>query len=117
MYLMRVLIASHIKPFQKCIDDNDSVGANDKLNLTLSPTYDYLFDQGYITFLDDGTLICGTRLSPFTWSRLNINPASKKKLDTTSRQRNIWTIIGNWYSKIILRSLFNLNERFVYKLF
>jgi len=84
----RVLIASHIKPFQKCIDDNDSVGANDKLNgLTLSPTYDYLFDQGYITFLDDGTLICGTRLSPFTWSRLNINPASKKKLDIKPRGR------------------------------
>ena len=78
----------HIKPFQKCIDDNDSVGANDKLNgLTLSPTYDYLFDQGYITFLDDGTLICGTRLSPFTWSRLNINPASKKKLDIKPRGR------------------------------
>ena len=33
------------------------LSTNDKLNgLVLSPTYDYLFDQGHITFLDDGTL-------------------------------------------------------------
>lgn len=71
----RVLIASHIKPHSVCVKENDMLSANDKLNgLVLSPTYDYLFDQGHITFLDDGTLVCGTQLSPYTWSKLNISP-------------------------------------------
>ena len=47
----RILIASHIKPFQICVDEGNLIEANDKLNgISLSPTYDWLFDQGYITF-------------------------------------------------------------------
>jgi len=51
------LRASHIKPWGKCSDEEKLHGAN---GLMLSPHVDHLFDRGYITFEDDGTL----RISP-----------------------------------------------------
>ena len=77
----RLLIASHIKPYAVCIGENNQKEASDYLNgLALSPTYDKLFDQGYITFTDNGELICGTQLSPYTWEKLKINPNAKNKM-------------------------------------
>ncbi|WP_326981060.1 HNH endonuclease [Chryseobacterium sp. MYb264] len=77
----RLLIASHIKPYSVCIKENNQEEALDYLNgLALSPTFDRLFDQGYITFLDSGELICGTQLSSYTWDKLNINPTAKNKM-------------------------------------
>lgn len=77
----RLLIASHIKPYSICIKEKREDQALDYLNgLALSPTYDRLFDQGYITFLDDGNLVCGTQLSSYTWDKLNINPNAKNKM-------------------------------------
>lgn len=77
----RLLIASHIKPYSICIKNNENEQALDYLNgLSLSPTYDKLFDQGYITFSDFGELICGTQLSSYTWEKLNINPNAKNRM-------------------------------------
>lgn len=77
----RLLIASHIKPYKTCINEDKVEEAIDYLNgLALSPTYDKLFDQGYITFTDKGELICGTQLTPYTWERLSINPNAKNVL-------------------------------------
>ncbi|PIF61058.1 HNH endonuclease [Flavobacterium sp. 11] len=77
----RLLIASHIKPYSICIKEKREDHALDYLNgLALSPTYDRLFDQGYITFSDNGELICGTQLSSYTWEKLNINPTAKNKM-------------------------------------
>ncbi|SHH50944.1 HNH endonuclease [Flavobacterium johnsoniae] len=77
----RILIASHIKPYSVCVKEKREDQALDYLNgLSLSPTYDRLFDQGYITFSDSGELICGTQLSPYTWDKLNINPTAKNKM-------------------------------------
>lgn len=77
----RLLIASHIKPYNICMKEDNIKEATDYLNgLALSPTYDKLFDQGYITFTDKGELLCGTQLSSYTWEKLNINPNSKKKM-------------------------------------
>lgn len=77
----RLLIASHIKPYSVCIKEKREDEALDYLNgLALSPTYDRLFDQGYITFSDIGELICGTQLSSYTWDKLNINPTAKNKM-------------------------------------
>jgi len=74
----RLLIASHIKPYNICMKEGNTKEALDYLNgLSLSPTYDKLFDQGYITFSDIGELICGTQLSSYTWEKLNINPNAK----------------------------------------
>lgn len=77
----KLLIASHIKPYRICMKEGREDQAIDYLNgLSLTPTYDKLFDQGYITFTDNGDLICGTLLSSYTWERLNINPNSKNNL-------------------------------------
>src|SRR5690606_31105160 len=77
----RLLIASHIKPYNICKKENREDQALHYLNgLALSPTYDRLFDQGYITFTDQGELICGTQLSNLTWERLSINPNAKNKM-------------------------------------
>jgi predicted restriction endonuclease len=77
----RLLVASHIKPYSVCIKEKREDQALDYLNgLALSPTYDRLFDQGYITFSNTGELICGTQLSSYTWEKLNINPLAKNKM-------------------------------------
>ena len=77
----RLLIASHIKPYRTCINEDNVGEAIDYLNgLALSPTYDKLFDQGYITFTDKGELVCGTQLTAYTWERLKINPNAKNVL-------------------------------------
>lgn len=74
----RLLIASHIKPYQVCMNEDNEAQALDYFNgLALTPTYDKLFDQGYITFLDNGEMVCGTQLSALTWQKLNINPNAK----------------------------------------
>ena len=77
----KLLIASHIKPYNICIKEGQEDQAIDYLNgLALTPTYDKLFDQGYITFTDKGNLICGTQLSLYTWEKLSINPNTKSKM-------------------------------------
>jgi len=77
----RLLIASHIKPYAVCVDEGRFDHAVSPQNgLALSPTYDKLFDQGFLTFTDFGELICSPLLSPFIWSKLNINPSIKKRL-------------------------------------
>lgn len=87
----RLLIASHIKPYQVCINENKVDEANDFYNgLALSPSYDKLFDRGYITFTDEGKLICGTQLSPYTWEKLNINPNSKKQMNILPEGRKLY---------------------------
>lgn len=87
----RLLIASHIKPYSICIKNNENDQALDYLNgLALSPTYDKLFDQGYITFSDNGELICGTQLSSYTWEKLSINPNAKNKMRIFPEEREIY---------------------------
>ena len=49
-----------------------------------TPTWDRLFDKGYITFKDNGELICGTQISNYTWSKLKINPSSTNKFNFNS---------------------------------
>lgn len=55
-----VLIASHLKPFIECSDEE----AYDPNNgLLLSRNLDSLVDLGYITFGDDGEIICSNKLA------------------------------------------------------
>tara|TARA_R110000764_G_scaffold239963_2_gene340997 strand:+ start:1802 stop:2914 length:1113 start_codon:yes stop_codon:yes gene_type:complete len=87
----RLLIASHIKPYNICMKNDEKKQALDYLNgLALSPTYDKLFDQGYITFTDNGELICGTQLSSYTWEKLSINPNAKNKMRIFPEEREVY---------------------------
>src|SRR5215471_10267720 len=51
----RFLVASHMKPWRLC----DNVERLDGHNgLLLAPHVDHLFDKGWISFADDGTILC-----------------------------------------------------------
>jgi predicted restriction endonuclease len=66
----RILIASHIKPWAY---SNDEEKLDPYNGFMFTPTFDYLFDRGFLTFTDDKR----TKLSPFlskmTYSKLNIS--------------------------------------------
>lgn len=57
-----LLRASHIKPWK----DSDNKERLTPFNgLLLIPDYDFLFDRGYISFKNNGTVLVSQRLSPF----------------------------------------------------
>ncbi|CAD5900210.1 HNH endonuclease [Carnobacterium maltaromaticum] len=70
----RLLVASHIKPWVKS-DDREKIDPQN--GLTLSPTYDALFDKGFITFNSDGTLVVSPFISPMNQKRLGIYSGKK----------------------------------------
>jgi hypothetical protein len=57
----RHLCASHIKPWQDSDDREKLDGAN---GLLLSPHVQHLFERGYISFTDEGSLLISSRLNP-----------------------------------------------------
>ena len=65
----RLLIASHIKPWAKASDDEK---IDPKNGYIFTPTFDKLFDKGFITFKEDKTLIVSPWLSPMNQKRLGI---------------------------------------------
>lgn len=56
----QLLIASHIKPFRDCAHIYET--ATHDNGLLLCRNHDFLFDQGYIGFNDDGTIIISKAL-------------------------------------------------------
>jgi hypothetical protein len=56
-----LLRASHIKPWR---DSNNQERLNPFNGLLLIPDYDFLFDKGYITFKNNGSVLISQRLNP-----------------------------------------------------
>ena len=65
----RLLIASHIKPWAK---SNDKEKVDPKNGFIFTPTFDKLFDKGFITFNSDKTIVVSPWLSPMNQKRLGI---------------------------------------------
>ena len=66
-----LLVASHIKPWRDCHENNEWI---DTFNgLLLTPNLDTAFDYGYITFNDDGSIVISSRLSKEARKSLGIN--------------------------------------------
>lgn len=66
----RLLIASHIKPWAKSNDFEKT----DPLNgFMLTPTFDFLFDRGFLSFTDDKKSILSPFLSNMTYSKLGVS--------------------------------------------
>lgn len=80
----RILIASHIKPWSVSAD-NEKIDPNNGLILT--PTYDRLFDQGFITFQDDGTILISAYISPLNMKKLNLATGKKYVLPDSDKRR------------------------------
>lgn len=70
----RLLIASHIKPWAVC-DDKEKI--DPKNGFVLTPTYDKLFDSGFVTFHDDKTIEVSPWISPMNQKRLSIYTGMK----------------------------------------
>ena len=65
----RLLVASHIKPW---VLANDTEKVDPKNGFLFTPTFDRLFDRGFITFEDDRTLVVSPWISPMNQKRLGI---------------------------------------------
>ncbi len=66
----RILIASHIKPW---IASNDTEKIDPYNGFMFTPTFDYLFDRGYLSFDDDKRVKLSPFLSKMTYAKLGIS--------------------------------------------
>ena len=66
----RLLIASHIKPW--AVSDNFEK-TDPKNGFPLTPTFDYLFDRGFLSFSDNKKTILSPFLSKMTYSKIGIS--------------------------------------------
>ena len=78
----RILVACHIKPFSDCETDEERYDS--KNGITMTPTYHTLFDLGFISFENDGSLLVSPFLSNITKQRLNLREGEKHRLQTGS---------------------------------
>lgn len=74
----RLLRASHIKPW---VSSDNKEKTDPKNGLTLSPTYDVLFDRGFISFENDGSLLVSPFISPMNQKRLEIKNGKKINIE------------------------------------
>ena len=70
----RLLIASHIKPWAI---SNETEKVDHYNGLALTPTYDRMFDQGFISFSDEGVIMISPYISPLNLKKLNLAPDRK----------------------------------------
>ena len=80
----RILRASHIKPWSVS-DDTEKIDYNN--GLVLTPTYDQLFDQGFIAFEDDGSIIISPYISPLNIKKMNLVSGRKYALPQTRKRK------------------------------
>lgn len=66
----RILIASHIKPWSK---SNEFEKIDPYNGFMLTPTFDFLFDRGFLSFTNDKKSILSPFLSKMTYSKLGIS--------------------------------------------
>lgn len=80
----RVLMASHIKPWS--FSNNEERISSDN-GLLLSPTYDKLFDKGFISFKKDGIILLSDHFSDYNFLKVNLSKDVKYPIVTTSKTR------------------------------
>lgn len=81
----RILMASHIKPWSVSGDDEKVDPHN---GLVLTPTYDKLFDQGFISFEDDGAILLSPYISPLNLKKLNLAKGQKFTIPPSIERRS-----------------------------
>ncbi|RQM78022.1 HNH endonuclease [Aeromonas jandaei] len=87
-----LLIASHIKPWSKCVNNAERLDGNN--GLLLSPHIDKLFDRGWITFTDAGDLLCAKSCIERALQQwgiqlpINVGPFKPKQSEYLAYHRN-----------------------------
>lgn len=83
-----LLIASHIKPWKKCVNQEKK---DPKNGFVFTPTYDKLFDRGYISFTDDKKLIISPWVSKYNCERLGlVDGIEIEKLPDIDEKRKVY---------------------------
>lgn len=81
----RLLRASHIKPWRCCENNHERLDGNNGLLLT--PNADLLFDQGYISFEDDGTLLVSEAINHDDLKAMNIDTGKHINVGSFNEQQ------------------------------
>ncbi|MBW4888255.1 HNH endonuclease [Mucilaginibacter sp. HMF5004] len=92
----RLLMASHIKPWVKSTDKEKTDPFN---GIILTPTYDRMFDQGFISFDDEGKLLISPYISPLNIKKLNIIKNKIYKIQPKGREKYL-----DYHRKFIFKS-------------
>ncbi|MCR4635197.1 MAG: HNH endonuclease [Butyrivibrio sp.] len=79
----KLLVASHMKPWSVCKPE-EKLDVNN--GLLMCPNHDKLFDQGYISFDDDGKIIISKRLSQVDCVYMNVNDGMKIDVNDSNRE-------------------------------
>ncbi|MBD5166665.1 MAG: HNH endonuclease [Helicobacter sp.] len=81
----RLLIASHIKPWRM---SNDFEKTDPKNGFMLTPNIDFLFDRGFISFLDSKQMLLSPWISKLTYKNLGlVDSKVYPKLPTEDREK------------------------------
>ncbi len=80
-----LLTASHIKPWRDCTPEERLDEDN---GLLLCPNHDRLFDQGWISFKDNGEILISNKLTQP--NRMFTNVQDKMKIDMSSDSRRVF---------------------------
>lgn len=83
-----ILRASHIIPWSQCRNNFERLdGFN---GLTLTPSYDVLFDKGLISFNNDGSLLISSKLNQQIIMSLNLIRGQIYNIQNSSGNRNLY---------------------------
>lgn len=77
--------ASHAKPWR---DSTDAERLDPSNGLPLIPNLDHLFDDGWISFAGDGSILLSPDLSPSAASALGVTPFLRLRLPLSSAQQS-----------------------------
>lgn len=83
----RFLVASHIKPWSQS-NHQERLDVNN--GLLLCPNHDSLFDKGFISFNQDGTILISNSLGMDTKVFLNINENMKVEMNERKQKYMSW---------------------------
>ncbi|WP_181410197.1 HNH endonuclease [Paenibacillus sp. tmac-D7] len=81
------LIASHIKPWKDAAN-HERLDLNN--GLLLCPNHDAMFDKGYITFMDNGSMLISKLLDETTRVLMNLHEDMKIKVNDQQSQYMTW---------------------------
>lgn len=75
IHIPHMLIASHIKPFRDCAH---MIESSDHSNgVLLCKNHDFLFDQGYISFDDNGHIMISKEINEEDYTSMHLSPSFK----------------------------------------
>lgn len=76
--VVELLRASHIKPWARCVSDEERLDVYN--GLLLAPHLDALFDGGWISFDDAGELLVSPQLPPAAYAPLGLHKTTASRL-------------------------------------